>query len=101
MANIKNGKQVLRGIIDDIMMRNDTEGWDADKWEESITDEMYIVRDEEDRMEDLCDLLAYIIDLHKDDYFRLSEIVCCGIAYMIGMSISAANDIGEECYLLK
>ena len=95
------GKEVLCGIINDIKMRNDTEGWDVDRWEDEIGWVFQDIRDEDYGTTDFKDIMAYLLSIAEDDFDFMADLVCNGPVRKIAEAIDDANKLGEECYLLQ
>jgi hypothetical protein len=100
-ASIINGKNVLIATIDDIKMRNDTEGWDADRWEDEIGWVFQDIRDEDYGTTDFKDIMAYLLSFAENDFDFIADLVCNGPVRKIAEAIDVANKLGEECYLLQ
>ena len=102
-ANIDNGKQVLRGIIESIDRRNDTSGWDGDEisWTNAIEDAFEDLRDTSTGDDDLCDLLAFVLSKYDGDTAYTVKVACYGLAYAIADAIICSREFGEQCYLLQ
>lgn len=100
-ASTANGKEILRGIIDGIKTQNDTEGWDADRWEEEIGWAFQDIREKKYGTTDFNDIMAYLLSLAEDDFDLMADLVCEGPVSRIATSIDDANKLGEECYLLQ
>ena len=95
------GKEVLCGIIDGIKMRNNTEGWDADRWEDEIGWVFQDIRDEDYGTTYFSDIMAYLLCVAEDDSDFMADLVCNGPVRKIAEAIDDANRLGEQCYLLQ
>jgi len=100
-ASIANGKNVLIATIDSIKMRNDTGGWDADRWEEEIGWAFQDIRDEKYGTTDFNDIMAYLLSFAEDDFDFMADLVCNGPVRKIATAIDDASYLGEECYLFQ
>ena len=101
MADLDNGKEALRTIIDEIRVRYDTDGWGSDRWQDAIEDSFSVMNDDIDGTVELCDIMAHVIDKCEGDTEALANIACYGLAHDIAEDVSAAYDMGEEPYLLS
>ena len=100
-ASSANGKNVLIATIDDIKMRNDTEGWDAERWEEEIGWAFQDIREKKYGTTDFNDIMAYMLSWAEDDFDLMADLVCEGPVSRIANDIYTASYLGEECYLLQ